>query len=64
MHQLSCVGDQWELALLQPIGSVLSLGFLMAGQSMSCFFRLKVSNNVTSLALLIFGSVFRMLLKS
>lgn len=41
VHQLSCVGDQWELALLQPIGSVLSLGFLMAGQSMSCFFRLK-----------------------
>ncbi|KAG6427590.1 hypothetical protein SASPL_111836 [Salvia splendens] len=44
VHQLSCVGDQWELALLQPIGPNLSLGFLMAGQSLSCFFRLKVSS--------------------
>ncbi|XP_047960820.1 trafficking protein particle complex subunit 8-like [Salvia hispanica] len=44
VHQLSCVVDQWELALLQPmqpIGPNLSLGFLMAGQSLSCFFRLK-----------------------
>lgn len=56
VHQLSCVGDQWELALLQPVGSV-SLGFLMAGQSLSCFFRLKncktpggTEDNISSLA--------------
>lgn len=48
MHQLSCVGNQWELALLQPIGSDRSLGFLMAGQSLSCFFRLKVCNKYES----------------
>ncbi|KAL8527010.1 hypothetical protein ACS0TY_016031 [Phlomoides rotata] len=41
IHQLSCVGDQWEVSLLQPIESVFSLGFLMAGQALSCFFKLK-----------------------
>lgn len=58
VQQLSCVGDQWELAPLQPIGSDLSLGFLMAGQSLSCFFRLKVSRKVMSLAHLICGCHF------
>ncbi|KAL7096493.1 hypothetical protein ACP275_10G083100 [Erythranthe tilingii] len=41
VHQLSCVGDQWELALLQPIDSVMPLKFLMAGQALSYFFKLK-----------------------
>ncbi|KAG6433884.1 hypothetical protein SASPL_105503 [Salvia splendens] len=57
LQRLSCVGDQWELAPLQPIGSDLSFGFLMAGQSLSCFFRLKncttrgsTEDNISSLA--------------
>ncbi|KAK6131593.1 hypothetical protein DH2020_034607 [Rehmannia glutinosa] len=41
VHQLSCVGDQWELALLRPIDSAVSFELLMAGQAMSCFFKLK-----------------------
>ncbi|KAK4419448.1 hypothetical protein Salat_2357700 [Sesamum alatum] len=41
IHQLSCVGDQWELVLLQPMESVSSLKLLMAGQALSCFFKLK-----------------------
>ncbi|KAI3471884.1 hypothetical protein Pfo_028572 [Paulownia fortunei] len=57
VHQLSCVGDQWELALLQPIDSLVSLEFLMAGQALSCFFKLKnrrtrrsTEDNTSSLA--------------
>ncbi|KAL3628138.1 hypothetical protein CASFOL_027184 [Castilleja foliolosa] len=41
VHQLSCVGDQWELALLPPTDSVVSFEVLMSGQAMSCFFKLK-----------------------
>ncbi|KAL0374801.1 UNVERIFIED_CONTAM: hypothetical protein Sradi_3395800 [Sesamum radiatum] len=41
IHQLSCVGDQWELVLLQPVESVSSLEPLIAGQALSCFFKLK-----------------------
>ncbi|GFQ01431.1 trafficking protein particle complex subunit 8 [Phtheirospermum japonicum] len=41
VHQLSCVGDQWELALLRPTDSVVSFEVLMSGQAMSCFFKLK-----------------------
>ncbi|KAL0338695.1 UNVERIFIED_CONTAM: Trafficking protein particle complex subunit [Sesamum angustifolium] len=41
IHQLSCVGDQWELVLLQPVESVSSWELLIAGQALSCFFKLK-----------------------
>ncbi|KAG8376802.1 hypothetical protein BUALT_Bualt09G0101800 [Buddleja alternifolia] len=57
VHQLSCVGDQWDLALLQPVESVCPLEFLMAGQALSCFFKLKkrktqgsAEDNISSLA--------------
>ncbi|CAA0837822.1 Tetratricopeptide repeat (TPR)-like superfamily protein [Striga hermonthica] len=41
VHQLSCVGDQWELALLRPADPVVSFELLSAGQALSCFFKLK-----------------------
>ncbi|KAL2464074.1 Tetratricopeptide repeat (TPR)-like superfamily protein [Forsythia ovata] len=40
VHQLSSVGDEWEIALLEPIDAI-PLEFLMAGQVLSCFFKLK-----------------------
>lgn len=39
-HQLSSVGNEW-LSLLQPIDTILPLKFLMGGQALSCFFKLK-----------------------
>ncbi|XP_073148727.1 uncharacterized protein [Henckelia pumila] len=41
IHQLSCVGYQWELALLQSTDSGFPSDFLMAGQALSWFFKLK-----------------------
>ncbi|KAL2250834.1 UNVERIFIED_CONTAM: hypothetical protein Sindi_2205700, partial [Sesamum indicum] len=41
IQQLSCVGDQWELVLLQPVESVSPLEVLISGQALSCFFKLK-----------------------
>ncbi|XP_075488259.1 uncharacterized protein LOC142527363 [Primulina tabacum] len=41
VHQLSCIGYQWELTLLQSTDSGFPLDFLMAGQALSCFFTLK-----------------------
>ncbi|CAA3007877.1 trafficking particle complex subunit 8 isoform X1 [Olea europaea subsp. europaea] len=40
VHQLSSVGDEWEIALLEPIDAI-PLEFIMAGQVLSCFFKLK-----------------------
>ncbi|XVE61381.1 hypothetical protein DITRI_Ditri06bG0034900 [Diplodiscus trichospermus] len=41
VHQLSSVGKQWEISLLQPVDSVLPSQCLLAGQALSCFFMLK-----------------------
>ncbi|MBA0619523.1 hypothetical protein Godav_028683 [Gossypium davidsonii] len=41
VHQLSSVGQQWEISLLQPVDSILPSQSLFAGQSFSCFFMLK-----------------------
>ncbi|MBA0561875.1 hypothetical protein Golob_018671, partial [Gossypium lobatum] len=43
VHQLSSVGQQWEISLLQPVDSILPSQSLFAGQSLSCFFMLKHS---------------------
>ncbi|KAL6507771.1 hypothetical protein OROGR_023966 [Orobanche gracilis] len=58
IHQLSCVGDQWELAVLRPTDYVFSSELLMAGQALSCFFKLKYrrrqgrpEKNISSLAM-------------
>lgn len=47
VHQLSSVGDEWEIALLEPIDAI-PLEFLMAGQVLSCFFKLKVCFNISA----------------
>ncbi|MBA0654886.1 hypothetical protein Goklo_021796 [Gossypium klotzschianum] len=41
VHQLSSVGQQWEISLLQPVDSILPSQSSFAGQSFSCFFMLK-----------------------
>ncbi|KAJ7942948.1 Trafficking protein particle complex subunit 8 [Quillaja saponaria] len=41
LHQLSSVGNQWEISLLQPPDSIFPLHSLKAGQGLSCFFMLK-----------------------
>ncbi|XP_027176053.1 trafficking protein particle complex subunit 8 [Coffea eugenioides] len=40
-HQLSSVGNEWEISLLQPMDTVFPSDFLVAGQALSCFFKLK-----------------------
>ncbi|ESR43290.1 hypothetical protein CICLE_v10010925mg [Citrus x clementina] len=41
IHQLSSVGHQWEISLLQPFDSIFPSESLFAGQALSCFFMLK-----------------------
>ena len=41
IHQLSSVGNQWEISLLQPVETMIP-SELMAGQALSCFFKLEV----------------------
>lgn len=42
VHQLSCVGKEWSISLLQPIDAFSPFEFLMSGQALSCCFKLKV----------------------
>ena len=42
VHQLSSVGNEWEISLLQPIDAIFPSDFLLAGQALSCFFKLEV----------------------
>ncbi|BFG38453.1 hypothetical protein CerSpe_247270 [Prunus speciosa] len=41
VHQLSSVGHQWEISLLQPVDAIFPSQSLMAHQALSCFFMLK-----------------------
>ncbi|XP_062112412.1 uncharacterized protein LOC133823584 isoform X4 [Humulus lupulus] len=41
VHQLSSVGENWAISLLQPAHTEFPSQCLMAGQSLSCFFMLK-----------------------
>ncbi|KAM7499968.1 hypothetical protein LguiA_024382 [Lonicera macranthoides] len=41
VHQLSCVGKEWSISLLQPIDAFSPFEFLMSGQALSCCFKLK-----------------------
>ncbi|GFY97981.1 tetratricopeptide repeat (TPR)-like superfamily protein [Actinidia rufa] len=43
IHQLSSVGNEWEISLLQPIDTIFPSELLLAGQALSCFFKLKNS---------------------
>ncbi|THF96411.1 hypothetical protein TEA_015437 [Camellia sinensis var. sinensis] len=45
VHQLSSVGNKWEISLLQPIDSIFPSELLLAGQALSCFFKLKNGRN-------------------
>lgn len=40
VNQLCCIGPQWEISLLEPVDNFLPSLFLVAGQAMSCFFKL------------------------
>ncbi|GFZ09241.1 tetratricopeptide repeat (TPR)-like superfamily protein [Actinidia rufa] len=42
VHQLSSVGNAWEISLLQPIDAIFPSDLLLAGQALSCFFKLKL----------------------
>ena len=50
VHQLSSVGHQWEISLLQPVDTIFPSQSLMAGQSLSCFFMLKVGRRAALLS--------------
>ncbi|WOK92067.1 trafficking protein particle complex subunit 8 isoform X1 [Canna indica] len=41
LHQLSCVGNTWEISALPTSLSVFPVQTLLAGQALSCFFKLK-----------------------
>lgn len=40
-YQLSSVGNDWEISLVQPIASIFPSEFLQAGQALSCYFKLR-----------------------
>ncbi|XP_057525663.1 uncharacterized protein LOC130805064 isoform X2 [Amaranthus tricolor] len=44
IYQLSCLGDQWDITMLQPVNIPSPI---MAGQSLSCFFKLQNGRMVT-----------------
>ncbi|XP_071710414.1 uncharacterized protein [Rutidosis leptorrhynchoides] len=41
LHQLSCVGNEWQISLIESIKDILPSGNLVAGQALSCFLKLK-----------------------
>ncbi|XP_012074301.1 trafficking protein particle complex subunit 8 isoform X2 [Jatropha curcas] len=41
VNQLTSVGCQWEISLLQPVESIFPSESLIAGQALSCFFMIK-----------------------
>ncbi|KAL0555266.1 hypothetical protein IC582_009208 [Cucumis melo] len=41
IHQLSSIGQNWELSLLQPVDTIFPSRALMPSQALSCFFVLK-----------------------
>ncbi|XP_038903483.1 trafficking protein particle complex subunit 8 isoform X2 [Benincasa hispida] len=44
IHQLSSIGQSWELSLLQPVDTICPSRALMPSQALSCFFVLKNIN--------------------
>lgn len=41
LHQLSAFENEWKISLFQPIDTIFPSESLMAGQGLSCFFKLK-----------------------
>jgi hypothetical protein len=58
VHQLSSVGHQWEISLLQHVDTIFPSQSLMAGQALSCFFMLKVGTRDARFASLSYGMIF------
>lgn len=48
VNQLSAVGWQWEISLLQAVDTIFPSQSLIAGQALSCFFMLKVRGAVSN----------------
>lgn len=48
IHQLSSIGQNWELSLLQPVDTIFPSRALMPSQALSCFFVLKNINKAFS----------------
>ncbi|KVH90571.1 hypothetical protein Ccrd_007407 [Cynara cardunculus var. scolymus] len=46
LHQLSSVGNEWQISLIESINDIFPLGNLVAGQALSCFLKLKVGASV------------------
>lgn len=42
VNQLSSIGSNWEISLLQPADTIFPSQSLKAGQAVSCFLTLKV----------------------
>lgn len=63
INQLSTVGCQWEISLLQPVETMLP-SELMAGQALSCFFKLKVGRRSCVFGPLVFFNAFDFDLKA
>ncbi|KAJ9554786.1 hypothetical protein OSB04_009400 [Centaurea solstitialis] len=41
LHQLSSVGNEWQISLIESINDIFPSGNLVAGQALSCFLKLK-----------------------
>ncbi|KAF7851940.1 hypothetical protein BT93_L1651 [Corymbia citriodora subsp. variegata] len=48
IHQLSSIGYQWEISLLQPTDSMYSSPTLLSGQAFSCYLMLKKRKRLDS----------------
>ncbi|KAE9621728.1 hypothetical protein Lal_00032713 [Lupinus albus] len=46
VYQLSSIGQNWQISLLQPPDTIFPSQSLMAGQAVSCFFTLKKSSTL------------------
>lgn len=42
LHQLSSVGNEWQISLIESIDHIFPTGNLVPGQALSCFLKLKV----------------------
>jgi hypothetical protein len=45
LHQLSCVGSKWAVSTLPSCNSISSVETVLANQSVSYFFKIKVKMN-------------------
>ncbi|KAJ4758914.1 Trafficking protein particle complex subunit 8 [Rhynchospora pubera] len=48
LHQLSCVGDKWAISTLPSCTNISSVQTVLAGQALSCFFKIQDLNGMTN----------------